>query len=160
MLVITLTFGVEALRADEEVDESVVAYEALTKKFEANRQQRKFVSQFIEVADKFPGQAGALSSLEWVLRYFRAGKECDLALTRLTKQHALSADLPSVFSRIGHNPSLEVGRFYEAVIKANPHPHVQGEARYRLALYLSRQNQIAREIRAQPEKRDRYDLFY
>ena len=160
MLVITFTSGVETLHADEEVDESVVAYETLTKKFEANRQQRKFVSKFIEIADKFPGQAGALSSLEWVLRYFRAGKECDLALTRLTKQHASSADLPSVFSRIGHNPSLEVGRFYEAVIKANPHPHVQGEARYRLALYLTRQNQIAREIRAQPEKRDRYDLFY
>ena len=83
MLVITFTSGVEALHADEEVDESVVAYETLTKKFEANRQQRKFVSKFIEIADKFPGQAGALSSLEWVLRYFRAGKECDLSLIHI-----------------------------------------------------------------------------
>lgn len=159
-LIFNLLPVTEIFSADTESDQSVSEYDLLIKRFEANRQQRKFVDQFIAIADKYPGQAGALSSLEWVLRYFRAGKECDLALTRLTQSHSKSADLPSIFSRIGHNPSLEVGRFYNSVIQHNLHPHVQGEARYRLALYLTRQNQIAREVRGLPEKRDRYELFY
>ncbi len=135
-------------------------YEQLLKRYEANRQDRQFVTSFLEVAEKYSGTKPALDSLVWVLKRFESGSHADRAITTLINAHATQPEIEQLYLHIGNNPSLRVDAFYRKVITVNKNHSAVGRAHFRLGNYLVRQAEIAREIRANPKSLDKFKLFY
>jgi peroxiredoxin len=132
----------------------------LLDQYAANRQSRKFVEQFLDLAADQSDTTASLDALNWVIKRFESGSYADRALILLAKHHAAAVNLDEIFIYIGDNPSLQVGTFYRQVIAANKNPAVLGKAHFRLGIYLMRQLEISREVQAKPEAREKYDLFY
>jgi|TARA_B100000700_G_scaffold325555_1_gene434652 thiol-disulfide isomerase/thioredoxin len=135
-------------------------YQALLKKYEANRQDRQFVRPFLELAEAYSGTASALDSLTWVLKRFESGSHADRAITLLIASHAGNPGIEQLYLHVGNNPSLKVDTFYRKVIAINKTASAVGRAHFRLGNYLVRQSEIAREIRANPQSVDKFNLFY
>jgi hypothetical protein len=132
----------------------------LLDQYAANRQSRKFVEQFLDLAADQSDTTASLDALNWVIKRFESGSYADRALILLAKHHAAAVNLDEIFIYIGDNPSLQVGTFYRQVIAANKNPAVLGKAHFRLGIYLMRQLEISREVRAKPKSREKYNLFY
>ena len=141
-------------------DQAVKAYQDLLKSYEANRQDRQFVRPFLELAQKYPGTQPALDSLNWVLKRFESGSHADSAILLLIARHADDKGIAELFLHVGNNPSLKVDAFYRKVIATNKDSTAVGRAHFRLGNYLVRQAEIAREIRANPDSVDKFNLFY
>ncbi len=136
------------------------AYSMLLKQYEANRQDRQFVRPFLEVAGEYAGTKSALDSLAWVLKRFESGLHADRAITCLIESHAMQPEIERLYLHIGNNPSLKVGDFYRKVISTNETASAVGRAHFRLGNYLVRQSEIAREVRANPDSLDKFNIFY
>ena len=132
----------------------------LLDQYAANRQSRRFVEQFLDLAADQSNTTASLDALNWVIKRFESGSYADRALVLLAKHHAAAVKLDEIFIYIGNNPSLQVGMFYRQVIADNKNPTVLGKAHFRLGIYLMRQLEISREVQAKPDAREKYDLFY
>lgn len=140
--------------------QAVQEYQQLLKRYEANRQDRQFVGPFLEIAEKYSGTKPALDSLTWVLKRFESGSHADRAISILMNAHAAQPEIEQLYLHIGNNPSLKVDAFYRKVITVNENASSVGRAHFRLGNYLVRQAEIAREIRANPDSLDKFNLFY
>jgi len=157
---LTCTFGVLSENRLLANCEAQTQLNELLDQYAANRQSRKFVEKFLDLAAEQPNTTASLDALNWVIKRFESGNYADRALVLLAKHHAAAVKLDEVFIYIGNNPSLQVGMFYRQVIAANKNPAILGKAHFRLGIYLMRQLEISREVRAKPEAREKYDLFY
>jgi thiol-disulfide isomerase/thioredoxin len=157
---LTCTFGVLAEHSLHTNCEAQAQLKQLLDHYAANRQSRKFVEQFLDLAANQSNTTASLDALNWVIKRFEAGSYADRALVLLAKHHAAAVNLDEIFIYIGNNPSLQVGTFYRQVIAANKNPTVLGKAHFRLGIYLMRQLVISREVQAKPDAREKYDLFY
>lgn len=157
---LTCTFGVLSEHSLHANCEAQSQLKHLLDQYAANRQSRKFVEQFLDLAADQSDTTASLDALNWVIKRFESGSYADRALILLAKHHAAAVNLDEIFIYIGDNPSLQVGTFYRQVIAANKNPAVLGKAHFRLGIYLMRQLEISREVQAKPEAREKYDLFY
>lgn len=156
----TCTFGVLSEYSLHANCEAQSQLQHLLDQYAANRQSRKFVEQFLDLATEHSNTTASIDALNWVIKRFESGSYADRALVLLAKHHAAAVNLDEIFIYIGNNPSLQVGTFYRRVITANKNPTVLGKAHFRLGIYLMRQLEISREVQAKPEAREKYDLFY
>ena len=156
------SFGQAALPAPQAMPstEAPQQLNQLLGQYATNRQSRDFVRPFLALAAAHPQDSASLEALSWVLKHFESGTHADRALSLLATDHAKETDLDDIFIYIGNNPSLKVQAFYRQVITENKTDDVLGKTRYRLGVYLVRQMEIAREVTANPEAREKYDLFY
>ncbi len=148
-----------AQASEVQVTDAAKELQTLEQQFKADRQPRKFVASFIELARQQPSEPEAIVALTWVLRHYQRGPEAEQALELLAKDHAGSDKLQAVFQRIGRNPSLSVARLYRAALKVNQDSEVQAHACMRLTEYLMRQLQLKEELADDQRKIERYEQF-
>ena len=129
---LTCTFGVLSEHSLHANCEAQSQLKHLLDQYAANRQSRKFVEQFLDLAADQSDTTASLDALNWVIKRFESGSYADRALILLAKHHAAAVNLDEIFIYIGDNPSLQVGTFYRQVIAANKNPAVLGKAHFRL----------------------------
>jgi hypothetical protein len=160
----TLTPGLKVGAPDKNLDLKTARgrYQSLLQEIKKEKpfQPRKYVSQFLEIADSAPNDPAAIDALIWIITFGFDGPEFSRAIDRLAQNHVERRDVGQAALNLGNAVSTSAEKLLRAVVEKSPHPPIRGLACLFLGRYLKHQAERVRAIHEDPESVKRWETMF
>jgi hypothetical protein len=122
----------------------------------------KFITGFMELAEKNPKDPAAVDSLIWVINHspaFGTTKNSPKAqaLEILLSAHLDSVKLPTLFRQMANATDKTTETFLRSAMEKSSHREIQGQACLALARYLGRRASTLERVRSNPKMLKSYE---